>query len=253
MPDGHTRTPGNPDRSAGGPEPDHFPGGAVEVNASYAGEWALFEHYCAATEQTALPASAATVEAFLTAVPGRPATLARRRRAIAAAHRRAGLSAEHLQLDTSGACSAAFFERQQRRDGAGDLIAVCPTRGWPTGLTGRRDGFLVVLIEVLGHTRERASRLTPAEITLSDGRVTIAGRAVPEGTDPRSCPGCAVGRWLEVCDLGDGLGQAIGRRLLTSTAPATPDSPPPRPPAGPPAVAADPMADDRRRPARLDP
>lgn len=37
--------------------------------------------------------------------------------------------------------------------------------------------------------------------------------------DPRTFPGCAVNRWLEVCDLADGLGRALARRALTAAIP----------------------------------
>jgi len=56
----------------------------------YVGEWGLFYDYTAAADLPALPTTVAALTGFLTALPARPATLARRVRAIAAAHRRAG-------------------------------------------------------------------------------------------------------------------------------------------------------------------
>ncbi len=56
----------------------------------YAGEWGLFCDYAAATDQPALPTTVAALTGFLAALPARPGTVARRVRAIAAAHRRAG-------------------------------------------------------------------------------------------------------------------------------------------------------------------
>ncbi len=56
----------------------------------YVGEWALFCEYATATDQPALPTTVAALTGFLAALPARPATVARRVRAIAAAHRRAG-------------------------------------------------------------------------------------------------------------------------------------------------------------------
>ncbi len=56
----------------------------------YVGEWALFCDYATATDQPALPTTVAALTGFLAALPARPATVARRIRAIAAAHRRAG-------------------------------------------------------------------------------------------------------------------------------------------------------------------
>lgn len=47
------------------------------VTASYTGEWALFQDYCAATGQPSLPTTPAAVAGFLAALPARPATLRR--------------------------------------------------------------------------------------------------------------------------------------------------------------------------------
>ncbi len=105
------------------------------------------------------------------------------------------------------------------------MIAACPTRGWPTGFTGRRDAFLVVLVEVLGRTRDQARQLTPSEITTTGDGFRIGGAAVPASDDPHTCPVCAVARWLEVCDLVDGLGRAIAREALTAAAAPSATSP----------------------------
>ena len=78
----------------------------------YVGEWALFYDYAAATDQPALPTTVAALTGFLAALPARPATVARRVRAIAAAHRRAGYpltrpehgpAAPHINLHAAAA------------------------------------------------------------------------------------------------------------------------------------------------------
>jgi hypothetical protein len=187
--------------------------GSPTPNTSGDGAWALFRDYCAATGQTALPATAATLERFFTTVPVRPATRDRRLRAIVAAHRHAGYDTGFMRAATKPAA-----HRHSRLADAGAMIAACPTGGWPTGFTGRRDGFLVVLIEILGHTQRQASRLTPTSITPAPDGLLIDTAAIPTSDDARACPACATVRWLEVCDLADGLGHAIARELL-STAP----------------------------------
>lgn len=206
------------------PDSDSAHAPALQGTASYAGEWRLFADYCAATDQPALPTTAAAVAGFLTAIPARPATVGRRLRAIAAAHRVAGWPTEHLHCELP-VDAAGTGQARRRRERAGDLIAGCPTRGWPDGFTGRRDAVLVVLVEVLGHSRDRARRLTPDVITVTGHGLRIGSRAVPETDDPRSCPGCALVRWLEVCDLADGLGRALARRMLTSAIPPGPTDP----------------------------
>jgi hypothetical protein len=66
-----------------------------ETRRLYARDWTAFTTWCAATRQTALPASAATVAAFLAEAGPRHSvgTLARRVSAIAARHRQHGLVA----------------------------------------------------------------------------------------------------------------------------------------------------------------
>lgn len=182
------------------------------MSASYTGEWTLFADYCAATGQPALPTTAAAVAGFLAAVPARPATVSRRLRALAEAHHQAGYASTGLRPDLA----ASPAHRPGRARQAGGFIAACPTRGWPGGFIGRRDAFLVVLIEVLGQGHDQARRLTPAEITATETGLRIGGALVAGSDDPRACPACAVVRWLEVCDLAGELGRALARTALTA-------------------------------------
>jgi len=180
----------------------------------YVGEWALFCEYATATDQPALPTTVAALTGFLAALPARPATVARRIRAIAAAHRRAG----HLltRPEDGPAAPRTHPAPAPRRGNPGLMIAACPTRGWPAGLTGRRDALLIVLTESLEYTHRAARRLRPANITVpttgpAGGAVPrLAGRAAPSGADPRTCPACAVTRWLDI--LGWPTGWAAARR-----------------------------------------
>ncbi len=93
------------------------------------------------------------------------------------------------------------------------MIAACATRGWPAGLSGRRDAFLIVLTEVLGYPHRAARQLSPADITepsagpAGEAVPCLQGRAVPGGGDPRACPACAVVRWLDILGVADGLGR----------------------------------------------
>ncbi len=111
------------------------------------------------------------------------------------------------------------------------MIAACATRGWPAGLTGRRDAFLIVLTEVLGYPHRAARGLRPADIiepaTGPAGEAVpwLAGRAVPGGGDPRSCPACAVARWLDILGMADGLGRGSARMALTAADAPTTASP----------------------------
>ncbi len=121
--------------------------------------------------------------------------------------------------------------RPIRRGDPALMIAACATRGWPAGLTGRRDAFLVVLTEVLGYTHRGARGLRPADITVStcgpagESVPWLAGRRVPSGGDPRSCPACALARWLDILGVADGLGRGSARTALTAADAPTPASP----------------------------
>ncbi|GAA4266627.1 hypothetical protein [Frondihabitans peucedani] len=70
---------------------------------------------------------------------------------------------------------------------------------FPTGLVGRRDGFLIVLTGFLGLTREQARKVTPAVIEVGGlGVISIQGTAVARAASPGECPRCAVAGWLSV-------------------------------------------------------
>ncbi|MBN9795536.1 hypothetical protein DMP17_44265 [Pseudonocardia sp. TMWB2A] len=194
----------------------------------YAREWALFCDYAAATGQPALPTTVATLAGFFTAVPARPATLGRRVRAIAAAHRHAG----HLLLRPDTGPAAPPASRPARAAGAdpGEMIGACATRGWPYGLHGRRDAFLVVTTHVVGLPHDRTRALVPPDVrfaadpvpgalgadTLASDGVLLADWLVPVDTDPRRCPVCAVVRWLDILGTLDGLGRGSARMHLTA-------------------------------------
>ncbi len=201
-------------------------------------EWALFCDYTAATDQPTLPTTVGALPGFLVAVPAAPATVARRVRAIAAAHRRAGYLLERPVAwpDLRVALPYALAGPDQQHQGhlgpviggagadagfaPGRLLAGCPTRGWTEGLWGRRDAFLVVLTSHLRLTLSAVRAATSADIDFDtsesqDPSVVIAGSVVPITDDARTCAACAVVRWLEVLGDLDGLGRGSARKTLT--------------------------------------
>lgn len=193
----------------------------------YAREWALFCDYTTATDQPTLPATVEALVGFLRALPAAPTTTARRIRAIAAVHRGAG---HLLARPDTGPAAPATRPRQPGRPDPGALLAACPTRGWPHGLSGRRDAFLIVLVDHLELTHHQAREIAPAEITeheTEDGDPVLAirGQAVPRSDDPRSCAACAVVRWLEVLSDLDGLGRGNARATLTAAHVPTVETP----------------------------
>ncbi|BBG05713.1 MULTISPECIES: hypothetical protein [Pseudonocardia] len=188
---------------------------------SYAREWALFCDYTTATGQPVLPTTVDTLTGFFTALPARPATLARRVRAIAAAHRRAGYLLS--RPDHGPAAPPPPRPAQQRWTAAGPLLAACPTRGWPHGLHGRRDAFLIVATIGLDLSHRDARALLPDAVTVAgsggenpDDQVSVADQDMPTDPDPRACPACAVVRWLDTLGVLDGLGRGSARMDLTA-------------------------------------
>jgi hypothetical protein len=198
------------------------------VGPGYTSEWALFCDYTAAVGQPALPTTLAALTGFLTQVPARGATRARRVAAIAAAHRHAGYLFARPTPTTENAAT------RTRRPDPSQMIAACPTRGWPHGFLGRRDGFLIVLTGVLGYSHTQTRQIRPADLDTSldtslDIDTTavprIRGRALPITDDPRSCPACAAVRWLEILGVADGLGRGSARMHLSVAAAPTSTSP----------------------------
>ncbi len=180
---------------------------------------------------------------FLVALPARPATVARRIRAIAAAHRRAGYLLRRPDTGPAAPHTHLHAAPTPRRGDPALMIAACATRGWPTGLTGRRDAFLIVLTEVLGYPHRGGRGLRPADITeptpthtsgpAGEAVPRLQGQAVPSGGDPRSCPACAVVRWLDILGVADGLGRGSARMALAVADAPTPASPHQHTPSGP--------------------
>jgi hypothetical protein len=152
---------------------------------------------------------------FFRQVSGAPVTRRRRLLAIAAAHRTAGCLLYQPPDPAPGR-----HDPDARLRAAGALIAACPTRGWPAGFAGRRDAFLIVLTRVLGHSHSAARAVTAADIDIGYGLIRIRGDTIPTTDDARTCPRCAVARWLAALDEADGLaGRTLADELSTARAP----------------------------------
>jgi hypothetical protein len=149
-----------------------------------ASDWALFVDWCTANGEQALPASAATVRAFLADVPGCPATLARRTRAIDAAHRALGEAGPGRDALRALVAPAQRYSPRALASALGRT----PIGGWPAGLVGRRDAAIVALICAAGFSRADVRRLRLSEAGQSAPRL-------PTDQEPGSCPRCAYTRW----------------------------------------------------------
>jgi hypothetical protein len=201
------------------------------AGAGYAREWALFCDYTAATGQPTLPTTVAAVAGFLAQIPARASTRGRRVAAIAAAHRDAGYLLARPTADPTGDPAPATLDADPE---PGELLAACPTRGWPEGFRGRRDGFLIVLTAVLGLSHIQARQVVPTELRVDHHqRWRIGQRPVPRDADPRRCPTCALVRWLDILGIAEGLGRGSAHMHLAQARHPTAQTPHQHAPAEP--------------------
>ena len=202
------------------------------VGPGYTREWALFCDYTAAVGQPALPTTVGALTGFLADIPAAPATQARRVAAIAAAHRAAGYFLSRPTPHTGA--NAENAPSKAPHPNPAQMIAACPTRGWPHGFLGRRDAYLIVLTAVLGYSHAQARQIRPTDITNVDTDLRtspdldtaaiprIRGRALATTDDPRDCPACTVVRWLDILGVADGLGRGSARmHLYAASAPTS--------------------------------
>ncbi|KQO98725.1 hypothetical protein [Leifsonia sp. Leaf264] len=162
------------------------------MNLTLEREWSLFRDWCEATDIDAVPAGRTAVAAFMATFPAAPSTWRRRIQAI-----RGGLEEAGYSLDWAKPAVASVFREGERWATARQAIAQLPTVRFPTGLRGRRDAWLVLLVGELGFTRREAQQITETDISLFP-ELTIRGRTVHRAEDPAECPRCAATRWLRV-------------------------------------------------------
>jgi integrase len=189
---------------------------------AYKSDWAVFTSWCADNHQVALPASPATVAAFLAAQASAgfaPATLSRRLGAINAAHRLAG----HPSPTTSEAVSLVMkgirrtvgvSQRQARPLVVEDLKRVVATI--PDTLVGVRDRALVLLGFAGAFRRSELVAIAIEDLNFSDGGVLVTIRrsktdqegqgrevGIPFGQNG-TCPVSALRAWLHAANITSG-------------------------------------------------
>lgn len=175
-------------------------------------DWGLFCDWCAATGACALPATVATVERFAESVGGASSTRARRVRAVRAMHARHGYAVPH---GTSGGHDTRSIPFE-------DAVRRIPVQGWPEGVTGRRDGFVLALLGAAGLTRRQVRELATSGIEVDRGFVVVGGVELTASGDPASCPVCACTRWLRLLAPWTSHGRAAVRRVLAGQHVAAP-------------------------------
>jgi hypothetical protein len=175
------------------------------IPAGYAGDWALFTDWCAATGRSPLPASTRTVEAFLAGCPAAPATAGRR---VAA------LLWHYRHSPTAGAAAGAPHRRKllglppvapsrplPDPDAVAAAVRALPVSGWTGGFFGRRDAALLTLAATpLSWTALAALRTS--DVTVAAGVLCLpGGHELAAGGDPATCPPCVWLRWQRALGL----------------------------------------------------
>jgi integrase len=204
---------------------------AKATAAAYRSDWRHFEGWCARSGLESLPATPATVGAYLAdnASHLKFATLARRVAAIAAAHRLAD-----LPFDRSHPAVAAVLSGIQRRFGSrSEAKTALPTedlrrmvRALPaTTLVGLRDRAVLLVGFAGAFRRSELIALDRADVEISAGGAVIvirrsktdqggAGRelGIPRGRRSATCPVVALEAWLSAARIVAGpIFQALDR------------------------------------------
>lgn len=159
-------------------------------------DWELFTDWCESMGLSAFSATADTVAEFLHAFPAPIRSQGRRVRSIRRHHSAAGAP---LHLPT-GAAQRAWREGDEWAS-LPQALAQLPVyrhqNGLPMAIRGRRDGWLLVLVGLIGLTRGAARNLAEHEVSLFP-KLSVAGKLLPRSDPPVECPACAATRWLRV-------------------------------------------------------
>jgi site-specific recombinase XerC len=196
-----------PDR----PAPASAPPGSPETRRLYTRDWAAFTTWCAASGQTPLPASAATVAAFLAQAGPRHSagTLARRVSAIAARHRQHGLAAptrDQLVKTVLRAARRGATPRHKPLPASAQLVRLAGACGGD--LTGLRDRALLLLAAcglgataLVGLDAEHISFTASAvELSVDPVGPGVGRRTLRCAADRGHCPVQALRDWLQISD-----------------------------------------------------
>lgn len=161
-------------------------------------DWSLYADWCEATgRDAAAPLSLERLQCFLGDVCGAPATQRRRLRSIRHEADNRGIAVEppSVRVDRCWREGPAWLPLSE-------AVMRCETSGWPHGLRGRRDAWLLVLAHA-GFTRGRIRSLTGPDVqwgrTDTDEQfVEVDGIRFHPTPDPATCQVCVISRWVAV-------------------------------------------------------
>lgn len=163
--------------------------------------WQLYADWCEARGRVPVHASVEQLAAYAQEVPAAFSTTGARIRAVRIAHELAGAPFPYPVVSPVSAV----------RSGEGwapisDAIAAVPVTRYPAGLVGRRDAFVLLLLDRLRLSRSQARAVSVAAV--DPDRWRIASVELLRRNPAATCERCVLSRWLRV--LGPA---ALGRRL----------------------------------------
>ena len=186
---------------------------ADSTTRAYAADWQAFRAWCSARGVASLPASSATVAAYVddTIVHRRLATVRRRIAAVRARHVDAGHRSPTGAPSVRAALARAEWHgRDDRRDtrplGTDELRAV--SRATPDTLAGRRDRALVLVGYGAGLSPGELARLCVDAVRLVPAGLRVEARhgrvVVPFGSSRALCAVRAWKEWRAASGLREG-------------------------------------------------
>lgn len=173
---------------------------ASSTTAASRYDYGLFVDWCHATQRDPHATTLDTLVDF--ALFAAAADKTHRRRLIHIL-RHLNLAGVHLELPTTPTVGAIWKDPNPAEgiDTVPGTLARIPITGWPHGLRGQRDAFLVVACGHLRLTRRRIQHLSPADVLFRPGRVSLNGTLLPVSDHPATCLVCVTGRWLDTLAL----------------------------------------------------
>jgi site-specific recombinase XerD len=229
---------------AGGVELDVLAGAyrarslATNTMRAYAADWRRFSTWCATVGEADLPASAQTLQRYLSASAGTssPATLARWLCGIARAHSVAGVpsAVRHPAVRETMAGIRRVHGVPPRRvaplllEDLRVLLGGIDCSTWPNGVAGRRDAAILTLGFVGAFRRSELAALSMRDLVVHrhDGLRVRVGRsktdqdaqgrtvALPRASSAATCAPCAAVRWAQLVAVADAPRAVRMRALL---------------------------------------
>ena len=183
---------------------------ADETVRLYAADWSAFRSWCAGHARVALPAEAASVEAYLRTCSGHlgKSTLRRRLAAIVDQHRRGGLPVP-VDAAVRAALRKASGVTSQREPPPSPVRLLRMAARCPPDLAGSRDRALL-LLAASGLGRAALVGLDAEQVRFGNLGVELVVRdahdgttrtiGIPRGAEVRLCPARALEQWLQASD-----------------------------------------------------